>query len=518
MLTGCSGGGNSTSASTPPAVVDGSCGSANEIAVSLPPTAGLCTVGGATAVGGFGPWTWSCEGAGGGTNASCSAPVLQAAGGSTPGLSPTLSANPPYTCATNVYVDGVNGNDSNPGTQAQPWQTIQRADGGGSYPFYTPVAGECINVLPGTYSINTTIIFSHGGNANSPTGFVVYRSTMPQAAHILASSQFAPNTNSLVQIWAAYIVVDGFEVDGNHSVTSGHGLDGCANGGDPTYDVAHHFTAMNNLIHDMGGAGLSSCAADYITWEHNVVYSTSSTSPYETSGIGVYKPYALTAGVNNYNPTAADNVAFGTVIEYNIAHDNFEGNNSHAQHTDGNGIIIDTTFGSDQCPACGTPYHGNTLVLGNVSYNNGGGGVHVFLSENVTIANNTAYNNYLDTLNPGTARGELSNGASANINWINNIAYSVPGSGALVGNAPVVTFPLPSFPDSGTFTNNIPYGAPSVTDANDYLDPSQNLVGVNPMLTDPAAANFVPLTGSPAIGAGTPESYIPSSDKDIGAY
>jgi hypothetical protein len=42
-----------------------------------------------------------------------------------PGLSPSLSAFPPYSCSTNYYVDGVNGNDSNAGTQAKPWKTIQ---------------------------------------------------------------------------------------------------------------------------------------------------------------------------------------------------------------------------------------------------------------------------------------------------------------------------------------------------------------------------------------------------------
>src|ERR1700722_20003413 len=81
----------------------------------------------------------------------------------TPGLSPALSASPPYSCVTNFYVDGVNGNDSNPGTQSAPWRTIQSADNGSSH---TPSAGECVNVLPGTYTLSQTVVFSHGGNSN----------------------------------------------------------------------------------------------------------------------------------------------------------------------------------------------------------------------------------------------------------------------------------------------------------------------------------------------------------------
>jgi hypothetical protein len=44
-----------------------------------------------------------------------------------PGLRPSLSASPPYSCSINYCVDGANANDSNPGTQAKPWKTIQNA-------------------------------------------------------------------------------------------------------------------------------------------------------------------------------------------------------------------------------------------------------------------------------------------------------------------------------------------------------------------------------------------------------
>ncbi len=177
----------------------------------------------------------------------------------TPGLSPALSASPPYSCVTNFYVDGVNGNDFQPRNPVRAVADDQNADNGSSH---TPSAGECVNVLPGTYTLSQTVVFSHGGNSNSPTGFVVYRSTVPQGAHIVVGSNF--NTGSdLIQLWTGYLVVDGFEIDGGNSFTSGHGINGCANGGDTSYNVAHHFVGINNIIHGMGGAGLSTCAAEY---------------------------------------------------------------------------------------------------------------------------------------------------------------------------------------------------------------------------------------------------------------
>ncbi len=428
-----------------------------------------------------------------------------------PGLSPALSRSPLYTCVTNYYVDGVNGNDTNPGTETAPWKTIQNADNGYSN---VPTPGECVDVLPGTYSINKTIVLGHGGNSNAPTGYVVYRSTAPQQAHITASRPIRGN-GDLVMLYAPYIIVDGFDISGNLSTTGGAGIDGCAGGG-RNVDIAHHFIAINNRIHDIGGAGLSSCTADYIIWAHNVIYNTSSTNLYQVSGIDLWEPKALAAG--SYTQTAADDTPYHIMIAYNIAYDNGEGPAVPPPHTDGNGIIIDTTFGSASCPTCGTAYPGNVLVLGNLAYNNGGGGVHIFLSQNVTVANNTTYNNYLDMLNPGTARGELSNGGSQNITWVNNIGIAVPGLGVLGNNRPIVSYPLHRFPDSGSWSKNIAFGAPVTSTPNSYANPATNLIGVNPQLTDPVGGNFAPLAGSAALGAGQVESYLPSAAPNIGAY
>ncbi len=427
-----------------------------------------------------------------------------------PGLSPALSASPPYRCLIDRYVDAVHGNDSNPGTQAAPWKTIRNADNG--YP-NVPKPGECVNVLPGTYNLAARLIIGHGGNSNSPTGFVVYRSTVPQAAHIVAGS--GVGNVSLITLLAPYIIIDGFNIDGNHAHTTGSGIDGCAGGGGPTA-IAHHFVAINNIIHDMGGAGLATCTADYITWTHNVVYNTSSTNPYQVSGIAVWQPKVVAPG--SYTRTAADNVPFGIAISYNVVHDNAEGPSISGPHSDGNGIIIDTTLGSSSCPTCGTPYPGNILVLGNVSYNNGGGGIHIFLSQNVTVANNTVCNNYLDRLNPGTPRGELSNLGSKNVTWVNNIAIAMPGSGVLAGNKPIVTARVGSFEASGNWTKNIAFGSDVISRSSSFANAATNLIGVNPELTDPAGGNFMPRAESPAIGSGQPESYIPSPTPNIGAY
>ena len=513
---------------------NGQCGSAAGKIFKSTPTSALCAIGSASAVSGIGPWSWTCSGSGGGATAECKALIYEPAT-ELPGLSPTLSATPPYTCDRNYYVDGTNGKDTNPGTQAKPWKTIQNADDG--YP-NTPSAGECVNVLPGTYDISSSLILSHGGNENSSTGYVVYRSTTPQAAHLVAQPGINASANGdIFMVWAPYIVIDGFNIDGNATTAGGSGVDGCAGGGN-LFDIAHHLVAINNIVHDVGGAGLSSCSADYITWEHNVVYHTSSTNDWQTSGIDLYEPRALTPGT--YIKTSNDNVSYGIVVGYNVVHDNLEGagivpkqgctpippatHGPPCYHTDGNGIIVDTTLGSDICTTCGVAYPGNILIVGNLTYNNGGGGVHVFLSKNVTVASNTSFHNMLDSYNPGTLRGELSNGGSQNITWLNNIAFSVGGSGVLALNVPVVNFGVNvynsafgNFPDTGTWSSNLFYGGTVSSVAGNSISASLNMIGINPLLTNPADGYFTPLSSSPAIGAGLTEPYLSTPTPDIGA-
>jgi hypothetical protein len=431
--------------------------------------------------------------------------------GDWPGLSPKLSAAPPYTCTTNYYVDTNLGNDKNPGTASAPWKTIQNAE---SYP-NTPVAGECVNVRPGLYFINKTFVLSHGGTSNSPTGYVVYRSTVPQKAHLIAESGIMSGGNGdIIMLWSPYIIIDGFEIDGNKSLTSGDGIDGCADGGAP-YNIAHHFIAINNFIHDMGGSGLSTCTAEFISWQHNVVMNTAGTNHYQMSGLNLWQPKALAAG--SYTKTSWDYVPFQIVMAYNKAMYNSEGPSIPTPHTDGNGIIVDTTLGSATCPTCGVPYAGQILVLGNSSNHNGGGGIHVFLSQNVTVAKNTVYENYQDTLNPATSRGELSNLGSQNVNWIDNIGYAVPGSGVLSYASAAAVFPIGSFPVSGIWTHNIFYGAGVSSTGGSNIDPKINMIGVNPKLTNPSGNQFIPLRGSPAVQTGQPENYLPPKP-DIGAW
>jgi len=331
-----------------------------------------------------------------------------ASGPVTPPVTTPPATTTSYTCVRNWYV-AQNGSDKAAGTASTvPWQTLQHANDSGLLR-----AGDCVNVAPGTYPIVNTTYLTQGGNANSPTGYVVYRSTTPKGAKIEAAAQ---NMYNLVVVDGNYMIIDGFEIDGKNEglssapLTMGHGLVG---GG-------HHFQALNNLVHDCGGAGVATIYMDWYWIIGNTTYNNARFNGYQASGISIYEPRAVT-----YTATSADTTAtYHIIVQNNLSYENDE-RYVPGDHTDGNGIIMDD-FRNTQSGLAAYPY--KSLVQGNTTYGNGARGVHLFFTDNVTVDSNVAYNNNLDTLIIGSWRGELSNAFGSNNTWTNNkaAATSVP--------------------------------------------------------------------------------------------
>jgi hypothetical protein len=64
--------GGNTSACMANLVINGTCGSASETPSEVAPSTNLCALGNASVVSGSGPWTWTCAGINGGSQATCS--------------------------------------------------------------------------------------------------------------------------------------------------------------------------------------------------------------------------------------------------------------------------------------------------------------------------------------------------------------------------------------------------------------------------------------------------------------
>ena len=160
------------------------------------------------------------------------------------------------------------------------------------------------------------------------------------------------------------------------------------------------------MVSGFGQSGYSAGGSDYGYIIHNTFFDNSRTQcDAQGSGIGIFQ----SNNIPGYVPTADDQVPcsgfgfptwelgdgtfFHVVIAFNVTYNNHLSGCGDGNVTDSNGIIFDTNSLPGGSP---TDYHNPMLAYGNVSYNTGGGGVHVFASYNVFVANNTVFNNYLD--------------------------------------------------------------------------------------------------------------------------
>ncbi len=409
---------------------------------------------------------------------------------------------PTYTPLTNYYV-AKSGSDSNNGSTNSPWLTISHAlsviSGLGS-----TQGGVCINVGNGIYSesiYDTTV----GGSANTPTGWLVFRSQNLHGATVQVPGP-ANATNYLGCFQfnnVSYIIVDGFNLVGmliTNSVEKGYFGERTSS----SSPASHHLKVLNCVVYNHGGGGIAFQNADYVDVEGNVVYNCALYSEWEESGIG------------DVSAVASDtNSGFHNIIANNIAFNNEELYDGHTEHTDGNGIIIDslrddTTYG---------PYKFQTLVENNLSFSNGGGGVHVYYSDYVTARNNTAYHNYLDLLNTGTLRGDINACTASNCTFINNIAVSDPAEESY-NTAYADAGASSSAPNLGNvYSNNLSFDGTagqssllfSGTTAT-FTAANGNILGSDPMFVSSANDNFILEAASPAINAGTTNYGVPSMD------
>lgn len=373
-----------------------------------------------------------------------------------------------------IYYVATTGSDSGAGTASSPWKTIGRAMNEDLRP------GDEVVVRAGTYREAVTV--DEGGSA---AGHVTLRSETPGGAKIVAPSH-GPNGINIV---ADYVTVEGFDVSGS----AHHGING---------QHVHHVKVKDNISHDNGASGISFAWSEFMEIEGNVTHNNASSGWY--SGISVYQSRNITGDTTTEG--------FRTIIRNNVSYENVT---ETGAHTDGNGIIIDD-YQSTQ--TSGHPnYTYPSLVENNLVYLNGGKGIQVTWSDNVTVRNNTAWHNNQDNLNSGTWRGELSNAQSSGNSWINNIAVADPtvnSNNRAIDNTSYGGYRNEDVVWVNNLTFNGQAGQASVrTDGNNPGPSAQNgnLLGVDPEFLN-APLNFELRPGSPAVDAGTSTYGLAATD------
>ncbi|MFN4140737.1 choice-of-anchor Q domain-containing protein [Aestuariivirga sp.] len=391
------------------------------------------------------------------------------------------------------------GNDGNDGSEARPFASI-----GAVFAKIPDLgAGDTVVVMPGRYEEAVTV--SRGGDEQAPLTLL---SQAPQGALIRSPA----GSYSAINVVKSHVVIDGFDVQ---SGGTGHGIEATFLDGDNRNDGPHHVTIRNNVCHDCPGSGISVSYGDFYLIENNVCFGNCATNEYQGSGISVYAARAV-PGEEGVRITVRANTSYANMA-IRLPGD--------VPHSDGNGIIIDDLRNTQSKHPAGSYPH-RTLVENNLCHGNGGKGVHVFLSENVTVRNNTCCYNNRDLKNPATWRGELSNVDSNNVLWINNIAVadlSVHSANAAILDASSGGKPSANVVWMRNLTFAGKPGVESITQApaNPTLtakEPYRNLLGTEPefVKADPALQDpdFRLRPRSPAVDAGTVEHGIAQSDRE----
>jgi parallel beta-helix repeat protein len=363
-------------------------------------------------------------------------------------------------------------------------------------------AGDRLLVKNGVYKarvVSANITVNARGTADNWIVIAAYPGDQPQ---IKGTDSAAISFNG-----AQYVEMRGFEVLGAYPSQNPSGSGILVTG------RAHNIRLLNNTIHDAPGGGIEVKFSDYLYIEGNRIYDSGwgwiPDNPDNTNAYSAISLYQL-MNAEESQPEIRNIVRSNIVSNvYNtkpfVAGDTI---------TDGNCFILDDTkYAGDRDPSVidgyDSPYDGTTLVENNLCVDNGGRGIHAFVSDNLIARNNTLYKN---AKTPGI-NGELSASSSSNIQFYNNIIYARSSSRAIV-----------NFQSSGVvIENNLLFGS-------DTIDRGVGtLIKADPLFvnasTDLDTADFSLRQGSPAIDVSSngncAETYFdgtPRTSCNLGAF
>ncbi|RYC70965.1 right-handed parallel beta-helix repeat-containing protein [Spirosoma sordidisoli] len=411
-------------------------------------------------------------------------------------------ARPPATAvARSYYVSEATGSDANLGTSINaPLKTITAGQA-----LATP--GDTVFIMNGSYIPATTIQLLKSGTEGK---YITYKAYPGHAPKFI----FSGSIWNAVSINGSYLVLEGIEFQGNNQNLTyadalasyndkqaggtnndryaTYNMNGISIGGPRTDSkFPHHVVIRNCKIHDFPGGGLSAIQTDYITFDGNTVYNNAWYMMYGGSGISILTPFDSDA-----------NTGYKNIVRNNICYNNKTTipwiGLTPARLSDGNGIIIDVNLRPYNSTATDKPYKGRTLVENNVSFNNGGSGIHAFDAAHIDIINNTTYNNAQIMVDYADLYANTCN----DVRIMNNVVYAKPGGKC----------------NSNNKNTNVIY------DYNIYFGGTTAVKGSNDKVMDPqfinlstnaAVANFSLAGGSPAINAGTQTLFSPKDIKGV---
>jgi hypothetical protein len=378
--------------------------------------------------------------------------------------------------------------------------------------------GLVFGLLPGTYNLTGNRTVSNGGSAINP---VVYRAAdlndPPLLKYNGTGVMGSPSGtfNYIFQIGNGVNYVDFYRLnmqgDGGGGAGNTWALAGVKVGSGGSGTATHHIGVHGCRIWNMGGAaiGFGPPAGDYFKAIGNMFWRC-----------GFNQGDSWSSLISLHTSRWVDQYAgFHSFIIGNVFAAGWDaqgiGNGDPAQHTDGNGFILDLQFDNTQgAPPC--------LVGNNIAYGNGGLAFQFTRSKNAWAVNNTAFKNAIDP-SPflDGADGLGANGPSTesgNLKWINNavegITDDTDGSACYYVSA--------GAQGTHAMTNNVAFGGVAPAGGTPQIYPSSfntssRVTVGDPKFKSPPAidASSVPLTDVPAPWDIPQDSFLPQAGSSL---
>jgi parallel beta-helix repeat protein len=429
-----------------------------------------------------------------------------------------VTAATPRVWAAEYYVS-KSGNNSNPGTEAQPWKTIQKAAN-------TLTAGDTVYIKAGTY--NERVVPKNSGNAGN---YITYTNYNNDTVTIDGTGvSIPPAWGGLLEISeVSYIKVSGLTIrdagpDDNHN-----GI---------LLEDSSYIIIENNHTYNTASSGIGVWDCSNIIIDNNEVELACNDGEQECISVGGTDTFEIR---NNHVHHSGPGSIGGEGICLKDGSSNGKAYNNHVHHLNRLGIYMDAW----------DKHTYNIEVYGNVVHDIDGNDCFTFASEagglleNITVYNNIGYN--ADTLGLTVSINGYPNISHPmkNITIINNTFYNNGGGGwgggiavenpnaqnVVIRNNIVsqnVTFQIEVEPNVSmsklTIDHNLIHGYRGYGDevrGTDYVEG-------NPLFVNASSADFHIQENSPAVDAGS-SSGAPSDDYegngrpqgsgyDIGAY
>jgi Secretion system C-terminal sorting domain/Right handed beta helix region len=419
--------------------------------------------------------------------------------------------------AADVYV-ATTGSNSNPGTAALPWKTIQ-------YAVDQANSGTTIYVSSGTYV--EKVVFSGVADSGVANSEVILRNVSGQTPVIDGATLTASGREGLISvIGASHIKIFGFELKnfstGGGNTPCGFYMEGtCANvefSNNKIHDIKNKSTCADPCgegAHGIGIFGTNTSGITKVTFDNNEVYNCILESSESFVINGNVNGFVLT---NNYvhdnNNIGYDFIGYENecsgcgdndrarngVVKFNRAINNTSRKNPWYKNSpSAGGFYVD---GGRDILFDGNIASGNDLGFEVASEHDGKN------TENITVRNSYIYNNSDVGISIG---GSVANAAANKISVINNTFYKNYGFGSeiifkqkvinsFIQNNIFYANNTPAFQDDNigstgnTWSNNLYFNGAAGPGSVSTADPK---------LVNPAIGNLDLQSTSPAIDKGT---------------